>query len=548
MSTESISRNDLISPRLFVKSVRDLGLETIDAINEFVDNSFDANAQNIWITIQPNNRGGLTLIVEDDGEGMEEDEIVEALKFGGQIDRDRGTTGKFGFGLPSSAFCQADRTEVYSKTANSDDFYFGRLDVNELLEMANIEIPNEEQKDPPFDDYDLHLDSDAERGTIIILPHLRSPDRKKASSLASYLEDDVSQTQREILEGPREIYINDDAVPIHDPLMWIEESVEVQELEQSNRIDRLEFEYPEYASDSNSVPTVKVDLHILPIQEIVRQNEQKQFDINQRNQGFYIVRENREIGQHQTLSLFKRHNDLNYFRARIWFPEELDELFGVQTNKSRFALDASLRSDLEQSLTKIIDSIRNRIKQERGAAKERYQSTEEITPTELIVNRDTKFLPRSTYNKDRNKSEEQDRKIEQKLRELENEEPSKESQRLEEYYKSILDNDFYFTVKEETPPSGNFYDINWKGKNIQVMINPNHPFYEKFYGQLDEDGVNGTIDTADVKTMVELLLITFAKREDTIYSDEELRHFYQDERRKWTSILFDLYQNVDNYM
>jgi len=69
--------------------------------------------------------------------------------------------------------------------------------------------------------------------------------------------------------------------------------------------------------------------------------------INQENQGFYLVRHNRQIGRALTLDLFSRHPSLNYFRAEISFSPALDELFGVQTNKSRFTLKGKLKDKLE---------------------------------------------------------------------------------------------------------------------------------------------------------------------------------------------------------
>jgi DNA topoisomerase VI subunit B len=78
------SQQKIVSDEGFISSIRDLGLTTIDAINELIDNSFDANAQNIWITLDEK-ENKFYLIVEDDGEGIPKDELQNVLAFGGRL-------------------------------------------------------------------------------------------------------------------------------------------------------------------------------------------------------------------------------------------------------------------------------------------------------------------------------------------------------------------------------------------------------------------------------------------------------------------------------
>ncbi|GGK56082.1 ATP-binding protein [Haloarcula sebkhae] len=552
MSTDSDStQQSLISPRLFIKSVRDLGLDTIDAVNEFIDNSFDANAANIWITVENNDRGGLRLVVEDDGEGIPENEIIEALKFGGQIDRDRRTTGKFGFGLPSSAFCQAEHTEIYSTTAEEDQFYKSQLKVEQLLGMdeEDIHIPSPEPVDELPEEVSNNLDEDSTQGTIIHIPNLRRPDRKTASALSSFLKENVSQTQREVIQEGHKIHMNGEEVPIHDPLMWIDESYEVQELDKSKRETEFTIEYPDWGEE-DEVPKVTVEIFLLPMREIIRREAQDEFNINQSNQGFYIIRENREIGESLTLSLFTRHNNLNYFRGRIHFPEELDDLFGVQTNKSRFSLDSELRNDIKDHVGKTTASLRNTISQKREMLKNEFSSAEEsFSRAERVANELVDFLPRSDYNSDSNEIKNQETDIKNLLEGLEEDDELSPQQKesLRETYELMLEKDYYFEVTEANPASGNFYEVEWSGKEIEVQVNTQHPFYEELYRPLTADS-GKEIDRSDIKLLVDLLLITLAKREDAVYGNEQLRDFYERERRKWTTILYDLYENADDHI
>ncbi|WP_080506288.1 ATP-binding protein [Halorubrum aidingense] len=549
----SESQHSLISPRLFVRSVRDLGLDTTDAVNEFVDNSFDAAAENVWITLTSNDRGGLTMIVEDDGEGIPQDKLVEVLKFGGKLERDRETTGKFGFGLPSAAFCQSDATHVYSKSADQDEFFYNRLDVSELENMDEVGLLNTEQRNLPTDKYDLHLNNNSNHGTAIIIPHLRDPDRKRPSSLSNHLGENLSRVQREILADGRQIHINGDTIKISDPLVRIEDSEQVNMVGKKSELwggEPIEFPCEDVEYEGDDPPTFQVYLYKLPIDEIISRELNDELDIGINKQGFYIIRENREIGNSLTLNLFTRHNNLNYFRAKIEFPSELDEKFGVQTNKSRFSLDNDIRRRMEDRLKPQISEIKSSISQERSAAKSKYSAKKGMSPAESKANKKQSWLPRSGYTPDESEVQEQEQEAKEALQELEEDEELSEDQKemLKEKLTQIIENDQYFEVDTEIPRTGTFYDIEWKGKCVRVKINPSHIFYEEFYKHLTDktpplSSSDAEIDKTDIKEYIDLLFISLAKGEDDSYQNDNIKKFYERERRNWSSYLYDFYEN-----
>lgn len=543
--------HNLISPLLFVQSVRDLGLNTTDATNEFVDNSFDADAENIWITIEKNDRGGLRMIVEDDGEGIPHDKLAEVLKFGGKLDWDRDTTGKFGFGLPSAAFCQSEVTKIYSKTLSQDDFYYNRLNVNELKNMDDPGIPKTIQKDLPSH-LDLHLDNDAEQGTVIIIPHMRDPIRKQVSSLTEYLSDNLGRVQREFLSKGRSIYINEKEVDISDPLLIIDESKQVELVGEKSELwgeDPIEFEYEDVEYDGEEPPKIKVYLYILPIDEIIRQDLKDDLEIGVDKQGFYIIRENREIKNSLTLNLFTRHNNLNFFRAKIEFPSELDDIFGVQTNKSRFSLDNELRQRLKQKLQPQIAEIKSEISERRSSAKSRYSTSEGMSPAETKANEKESWLPRSGYIPEDEEVEDQVEWARERLQELREKDELTDEQKseIETKLTSIIEGGQHFEVSDEIPRSGTFYDVEWEGKFVKVKINPTHVFYKNFYRHLTDEmpplySSDAEIDKTDIKKYLDLLFIAMAKGEDENYQNEEIKKFYERERRSWSSYIYDFYE------
>ena len=99
-------------------AVRRMGYEFPQAIADLVDNSIDAKAQNILIALV-RTKGLLSqLVVADDGKGIPPERIDDAMGFGktGKITRPE-ALGKFGLGLKSASFSQADTLTLLSRSS-----------------------------------------------------------------------------------------------------------------------------------------------------------------------------------------------------------------------------------------------------------------------------------------------------------------------------------------------------------------------------------------------------------------------------------------------
>lgn len=100
----------LLVPANFIKAMRESGYVSLStALAELIDNSIQANATAIDITIDRSEPGALPRIsVEDDGQGMTEEELTACLRFGGSSRFDsRRSFGRFGMGLPAASLSQA---------------------------------------------------------------------------------------------------------------------------------------------------------------------------------------------------------------------------------------------------------------------------------------------------------------------------------------------------------------------------------------------------------------------------------------------------------
>ncbi len=531
-----MSDRQIVNISGFINSVRSLGITTTDAVNELVDNSFDANAKNIWISLLKNKNNSLCLRIEDDGMGIPKEALSKILAFGGRLPGEGVTTGKFGWGLSSSACCQSLRTEVFSKRKD-EKFYFNYIDIKGL-EKSKGDLPETTQASP-FKAYkNLCLSEKSPSGTVIVLCELTNPERRREDALLKMLSENLAEVHRRYLASGRNIYIQKAPIRFYDPLLLMDGSNGLDKVSKSEDYSKIDpIVYKNILGEDGKPARVEVKIAKLPVAEIMKKSLQATypFMVNVANQGFYIMRHNRQIGSGQTLHLFSKNPMFNYFRAEISFPPVLDEMFGVQTNKSRFSLDDQLREELEKRLEKVITQIRDDIKEEADAYKaERNKSIPASQSiSEEIASEAAKLLKPSGYKLDKEAAEKGKQELEKeknkRIQEIKKSTLSKEKKdeaitRLNNAFQQ----DRIFVRTVGVIGTGEFYKIKHKGtKLIEVIINEKHGFYREIYERASQ--------IPEQQVLLDLFLFTLAISEDIYYENKNVREFYESQRREWST-------------
>ena len=128
--------------KTLTQGLKNIGYTPAEAIADLIDNSIEAKAKNIEIFFWEGTQNPSVFII-DDGEGMNNDELNNALKIKKNYSGD--DTGiklsKFGFGLKTASFSQCKKLTIitkkknntYFKTINSD---FENIETN-LLNIFN---------------------------------------------------------------------------------------------------------------------------------------------------------------------------------------------------------------------------------------------------------------------------------------------------------------------------------------------------------------------------------------------------------------------------
>lgn len=104
-------------PSALIESLRAFGYTLQTAIADLIDNSITAGAKNVWLDAEWDGHNS-RIILLDDGKGLDEDQLVEAMRPGSQSpleDREADDLGRFGLGLKTASLSQCRCLTVASK-------------------------------------------------------------------------------------------------------------------------------------------------------------------------------------------------------------------------------------------------------------------------------------------------------------------------------------------------------------------------------------------------------------------------------------------------
>lgn len=160
----------------------------------------------------------------------------------------------------------------------------------------------------------------------------------------------LARVFRYFLTADREIFVNSDRIDKNDPLMWDNSATE------HFCDEKIAVEFND--GDKTVKDMIHVKLAVLPDNPAQGDGAASQ---NIKTQGFYLMRNNREILDAVTLGLFTKHNSFNRFRGEILFSGTLDKFLGVNFTKNGVKFNQSADDQLKQFLAGQIKTIRGRI-------------------------------------------------------------------------------------------------------------------------------------------------------------------------------------------
>src|SRR5436190_8200694 len=95
-------------PSMLMESLRSMGYKLETALADVIDNSIAAGARNVSVRFLWAN-GEPWIAILDDGRGMTQDELIEAMRFGSTsplFQRSKDDLGRFGLGMKTASISQ----------------------------------------------------------------------------------------------------------------------------------------------------------------------------------------------------------------------------------------------------------------------------------------------------------------------------------------------------------------------------------------------------------------------------------------------------------
>ena len=101
-----------------LQALRSFGYDLNSSVADIFDNSIAADAENIWIEINRSD-GGFYLCLVDDGKGMTQTQLYEAITIGTDQKYEEEDLGKFGLGMKSASLAHCNQLTVISRTSKN---------------------------------------------------------------------------------------------------------------------------------------------------------------------------------------------------------------------------------------------------------------------------------------------------------------------------------------------------------------------------------------------------------------------------------------------
>ena len=351
---------DIVAPEpaALVESLRSVGYTLHAAVADIVDNSIAAGAKNVYLNFYWSGRSSFISII-DDGNGMSEDELKNAMRPGSRSpleERNPKDLGRFGLGLKTASLSQCRNLCVGSK-ANQGQLNIRTWDLNVLAECPDWRLLYEPPSPAISSIERLQL---MQQGTAVIWSDL---DRLVGGELASdavanmrfnnsidHVREHLGLTYHRFLEARTlKIYLNDKSIQPWNPFM-------------------LDGRFHSSATPEEFIPFGKSGVtfqgYVLPHKDALTDEE---FQKNRgprgwnAQQGFYVYRNKRLLVYGDWLRLGRpspwiREEHYRLARIRLDISNDSDTEWHLDVKKST----AHPPAIISERLTDLADNVRTK--------------------------------------------------------------------------------------------------------------------------------------------------------------------------------------------
>ncbi len=492
-----LKTRDPISSNFAYEAFSRSGFKPLSAICEILDNSIEANCNEIIIKFEWGQKGPTRsyrpvkkFIFIDDGEGMNSDQVYDyfVATESDRREKEKGI-GKFGVGAYMSGISQAKKCEVYSKVKGGS-WHYTNLFKGEQIPQPIIKDPSKEY---------LHFD----HGTIIIW----------SETYSTFSENDIDndETGENLAFELGRIYrkfITDKKIEKAE-LVDNQNKIKIKIESNKNTIEVNPYDptfitcnpkhgdkEPRMVGQSNikiKTPDNQGIMHIVysffPEEWWIQSKKAgnklentKERKIN--GPGISIVREGRELyygiypggpikirgvseaeDEGSTLGAIDR-----WLGIEVSFDRDSDDIFGIEFNKSRIIMEKIARDAISETISPSVKSHR------RNYTTRRKEYDGENNGPNPPPTRIHDKIPKPKY------STEDEKRIKEFAEKYKD-----DFENIEDVYQNLLKG-YHVSLKYKLSPSGPFVEFAYEGESVLVMYNMQHPFMAQFFNMLDNLG------------------------------------------------------------
>ena len=518
-----------------VESLRDVGYSTETAVADIIDNSIDAQATIIRVSIFQEPDGEVELNICDNGCGMNKSTLINALTLG-KTREEQGRLGKFGMGLKTASTSMGRIVSVITRDSGDNPPVKLTYDLNFI--KGRNQIMNY-FSDP--DEYEIGLLNEVSpqgSGTVVRILDLdkfmdkfygkppttpsRNHIRKELEKTTAWLSmvfkrfiDNEDDRQRNI-----KIFINDVEVEPHDTFCDAEPRTQLI----VNQIINVET-----LGDQSGEITVRGV--VLPREEsFINKDGYAKAGVTPGNQGVFVYREGRLIQKGDWLGIFRPDTHMHLGRVELSFSAESDAAFKVDIAKSKWTLAPNLHRVVGNLLSQVrmaanktsregiratyikeskhahSDSNKRLIKKEGETARSKLEITDHDNNSVKITNILGEFMTQMPIGSD-----------------------GQDDHEMVQVVDSLIDGNLWEVATTASK------DPRTLSSHHTVQLNADHPYYNRVY--LPNYNRSVTMQGLDS------LLWSLALFETEAWSDEAQK-FMRDMKRRVSQILRDIVEDM----
>ncbi len=326
------------SAAFLMESIRDCGYTIETAIADLIDNSISAEAKNIEIVLDNDDEGNPMLSIEDDGIGMSQIELLQAMKLCSKDrnkTRDKNDLGRFGMGLKTSSLSQCRQFTVESNINGKASSM--TWDLDDLQKIDKWEVKN-------------NFIENRKQGTKVIWKKI---DRANLT-IDTPLTNSIIRNIREHLGLVFHRYIdtkNDEQKNIKIKFNGI--NIDAFNPFNEKNFATIKYEPFEHQYQDS---TITIQAYILPHKTKVNLEEWEKYEGRggyTKNQGFYVYREGRLIINGTWFGLLKKTEYTKFCRVKIDITNQKDTDWKIDIKKSNASPPKEIRDMLDNYLSKL---------------------------------------------------------------------------------------------------------------------------------------------------------------------------------------------------